>query len=1298
MEPVNESPPSPKPRRRFRRWLKRFALVVLVLVVILTIFHRPIILSLVRWGGTKGAALQGLELTWEVEGSVWNGLELHGVKAVGGDDHWLPKATLGKLSVNYDMRADLEHIVKGLTLHDLEAEVDLRHLPASKVAKKPEEAKKNPGKAPPLIWPGFIDLKNANAKITLGNGKQITVRGLTLQVGTGMPGIFECQELRVEPGGPAFQDLSAKIDWQPRLIVIREFTLPMDVVLDELRVDLKGYETGHFITQILAHLGAAKLKTDADIAGVFGETMQAKADMQVTDLRAEELQTLGLPKSVTFDGGRLDLHVEGDPRSPPNLKAALKTEVANIRAAGAMIDKVSLALEVADGKATLSALNVTRGSNLIDVTAQAQLPANIAEWQKTTWTSVAKASITDVSQLLAKPPPVSGTVTLDATAEGLGATPTKLSGTVNGDTLAFQNYRLPKLGTQFSLDGKEARLEIPALALGEGNQLSFKASMLMQDAMPVNAQWSLKVEQPAKLIETLTVPGTIKAPPKEVTGKLNLSGQTNFAVNDLSAGALEKLGADISLDLKEAKYGEGPLPEIALKAQVKEGKVYLNPCSIRVDEQNHLELTADMGVKPPYGFAAKGDITLPQVIKLNTLLASFGAPQIKSGSVFSHLDARGEIQPWKCEGTATLTATKVHPASLPQPADVTLDASFAGKRADLKSLEAKLGLWKLALKGVVDDKSAALTQLKVWQKDTLLVEGQASSPFDIMQPGEAGDLPADVMLKAKDLRVNEVLAAAGIQNIPEGILNADISLKGRLKTLVGDVKINLREVKAPKAPKAFTPATIDLTATLNGNQVKANLKALQPPLQPLTVEAQLPLDVSAVIANPSLANSTPIKVTVRMEESDLSFIRDYAPDTIRSIPAKLKINADVSGTVGKPLINADVDLHVEEVSWAKANMPSVRDVKVHLSAKDRILTIDDISVLVAGGHVKLGGTVNATDMANPALNVSVKASEALVFRDPTSSLRANADVSCVGTLKQARVAGTVQTVRGRIFKEIDLLPMLKLPADVPPVPENTQRSTAKLELPPMLKDWTFDVRVTSRDPVLISGNLANGAVSVDASLRGTGAAPLLNGGANIDRLILKLPFSVVRVTRGVVTLNPQKPFDPELDIRGESRVGSNEIILYIYGDSTNPKTRFTSTPPMSEPDIVTLLSTGTTLGGDASELAAEAASRAAFLFISELYRKAFKKKKVVREDPPKLHVTFNPSGADRSNDSVQAAYDLTDHWRLSARFTQTGRMKALLGYVLRFGKAAQATDEPVRETVRPIGQTVESLQPPRMAR
>lgn len=1234
-------------------------------------FHRPLILALVRWAGPQGAATQGLPLSWTVNGSLWEDLEITDLKTGGGDSHWLPKATLRKLALNYDPRAELEHIVKGITIHDLAAEVDFRKLPAADSKVKAPLKTESTGKAPPLVWPSFIDLKNLNANVVLADGKKIILQGLTLQVGEGMSGVFECRALRMEPDGLVLENLKAQVDWQPRLLVIKGFSLPKDVVLDELRLDLKDFESGTLVARILAHLGAAKVVVNANVTDAFGSNLMIKADTQVNDLRSLELQTLGLPKDVQFDQGSIHLQVEGDPLTPPLLKMQSHFSLANIRAAGAKIDKVELQANLTDSVAKVTTLRVISGSNRIETTAEAKLPLKLENWPQTQWSAVTNASIRDLTQLLESPPPATGIIMLEAKANGVGATPTEVTGTLNGETLAFQEYRLPKLGSQFSLNGKQARFEIPGLELGIGNQLSVKATLSMDDAMPVKAEWKLGLSEPMELFKTTG----LKAPDKPVSGIIDLAGKADLKIKDLSAGNYAGILADLTLQVQKGRFGDSQLPSIALEAHTQNGQAQVKPCSIRFDDENHLELSADVAMKPPYAFTTQGGITMPTLVKLNTLLTSFGAPEMKTGSLFSSLNATGQIQPWQCEGKATLTAAKVHPSSLPEPADLTLDATFAGTRADVKSMEAKLGLWKLVLKGVVDDKSANLSQLQVWQRDTLLMDGHASAPFDVMQKSKADSTPVDVVIKAKDLRLNEVLAAAGIKDIPPGILNADIAIKGRLETLDGVVKVNLRDVKVPKGPKAFRPATFDLETTLRGNQLKSLIKLSQPPLQPLTVDAAMPLDVDAVVKKPALINDTPLKVAVRMADSDLGFLREYAPDMIQNLPAKLKLNADVSGTVAKPVIQAAVDVDAQEVSWAKADMPSVRDVRVRLRVNDRKLNIEDVSLLMAGGRVKLGGSVDAADTKNPALNLKIEAREALVFRDPTTSLRANADITCVGTLAAARVAGLVEAVRGRVFKEIDLLPVLKLPADVPPVPENTQRSEAKLALPPALKDWTFDLRVKSRDPLLISGNLANGAISADVLLSGNGAAPQLTGGANIDRLLLKLPFSLVKITKGVVTLKPQTPFDPSLDIRGESRIGNNDISLYVYGDSTNPKTRFVSSPPMSEPDIVTLLATGTTLNGSASDLASEAASRAALLFVSELYRKTFNKKKVVREEPPRLHMSVNPSGGDRSSDAVQAMYDLTEKWRITGRFTQAGRMKALLGYVIRFGQAAKAVDE-----------------------
>ena len=1257
-----------KPPRRLWRWCKRLLIPGVALLVVLVAFHRPILLALIQWAGPKGAAMQNLPLEWQVRGSLWKDFEISELKTGGGEAHWLPRATIGRLGIAYDSEAlvhsRFERALNSVALHETDIELDPRKLPKSSHAPAYKAAPPS-DKPPPLPWPEVIDLTDINAAVTLADGNRIVVRGFSLRIGAGMPGILECQEFRMEPDGLTLGPLSARVAWEPRKITITNLSLPQNLELETLAADLTDWDRGRVLARIAARLGSAKFTADADVSGLFKAPMHLKAAVKARDVRATELRTVGLPRSVEFEKGDVDLLIEGDPLAPRTLSMDASLSVASLRTSGAAIDQMDGSLALHDGHAEVKSLKIARAGNTIEAGANADLPADLKEWQKTKWTAHAKAALPDAGSFLDNPPPLKGRISLDAKAEGAGATPTSVSGALSGDALAFQEYRLPKLRTTFGIDGKQARLEIPSLELGAGNTVSLSAALDMNDAMPVDAKWSVRVADAAALFATTG----LKPPPEPVKGAVETRGTAKFTVKDLAAQDFTALRADLSVSSRDLTYGgRGGVKRLEVKARIENGRAVLPSCTVRFDEENKIDLSGDMVLRKPFTFTARGDVALPKL----AVLEPFIGPVLKSGGVFSELDARGQLQPWQCSGNANLTATGVRTDQMSEQASAVLDAEFEGTRANLTKLEATLGPWRLGARGVVDDKHADLSELRLWQKDTQLLDGHARVPFDLMQ---AGASKMDVAIQAKDLKLHEVLASAGIRGVPAAVMNADIALGGRLDSATGSVKLHVRDVRVPNAPKAFQPASVNLDVTLAGERIKSLATVSQPPLQPLTVEGELPFDAATVMKEPKALQESPVKITATLPESDLSFLRDYAPEMIQSIPAKLRLHASVSGKVSAPQLHGALDIDAPEVAWAKPDMPSVRDVKARIRASEKKISIEDVSATLAGGRVGLGGTVDISDVKQPRLDLRINAREALAYRDPEVSARANADLTCKGTLSSAKLEGLVEIVRGRVFKEIDLMPALKLPADVPPVPVNTRRSEDKLTLPPMLKDWTFDLKVRTRDPVLISGNLANGAVSTDIKVAGTGAAPVLNGRANVDRMMLRLPFSVVKIAKGVVTLDPEKPFNPKLDVRGESRIGPNDIVFYVYGDAAQPKTRFTSTPPMSEPDIITLLATGTTISGSASELATEAATRAAFLFLAEQYRKTFHKKKVVRDEPPKLNMTFNPSGSDRGNDSVQASYDLTEKWRIIGRFTQSGRMRAALGYLIRFGKAAQTAEE-----------------------
>ena len=1258
---------APEKNRRWWRWFKRILLTGLALLVLAVVFHEPLLRWAVGYGGYRGAQMAGIKLKWKVDGSVLRDLKLSHIEA---DGSLVEHATIGKIELNYDAWTLLKtrniDIIKSVILKDADLGLDLRKL--AKNEKVEVKVNQPPsGKPPPLVWPKTIDIENINAELTLADGSKITIRELSLRVGEGMPGIFELGEFKMEPGDLRVTNVKAQVQWGERTITVTGVDLPYGARLKSFAVDLSEWDKDAAGVKLDLGMGKAAVVAEALARGLFGGGLQTKADVRVSDLASTELQALKLPKGIEFGPVSVDLHAEGDPLKPMTLAANGKVSIPGVQAAGAVLDTITTTLEVKNGVAKVQELKVLRGANEVVAELEAKLAEDV---MKSPWTAKVKAKIADVTQLLEKPPPARGLIELTANATGIGATPTKVTAQVNGTDMGFETYKLPKFAVLVSMDGKEARVSVPALMLGAGNRVDVNATMTMEDAMPVNAKWQIQIDDPVALMQTVGLPPQ----EKPVTAKIATAGTAALKVNDVM-----NMTAEVELSVRDGRYGDAPLPQVEIKVNVANGAATLQPCRIVVDEHNHIELNGKAKLQAPWGFDLNGDIALPLLASLNPLLAAVNAPAIESGSLAIKLKLNGDANPWRGEGRVEMQIANAKVSGMPEAADVSLKTTFAGTTAQIETMQAVLGPWKLLTKGAVTDKEAHLSELSFWQKERQLMSGHAHAPFDLMQTGVVNGMPMEVMLNAHELPIHEIATAAGVKSVPSGLLSVDVRIGGRLDTTNASVKVGLKDLKAPGLPKSFQPATVDLLTTLKENQMGLDVKVVQAPLPPLTLKATIPMVLTKLIKEPALAMDLPLKVILDLPESDLSFAREFAPEIVRSVPAKLKLHASIDGTVKAPLIESLLDLNAPEIDFVSADMPSVHDLRVKIHSHDRRVTLENISVMLAGGKVHLGGVLDAANIQDPRFDLRVEAREALVMRNPTSSVRANADITCAGTLKAARVSGTVEAVRGRIFQEVNLLPnvtgMIRQGEKLPPPPPSTSKVDQKLALPPMLKDWTFDLKVKTRDPVVIAGNLMNGAISADIALGGTGAVPRLTGFANVDRMVLKLPFSLLKITKGVVTMNPDNPFTPKLDVRGESNVGSNEITVYVYGDASNPKTRFTSTPPLSEADIVTLLGTGMTLGGDNAQMASEAVTRAAFVVIAETYRKIFHKKKTVSPDPPKLHTTFNPSGADRANDSMQAMYEITPKIRFTGRFTQSGRMKALLGYMLRFGKAARAMDE-----------------------
>jgi hypothetical protein len=254
-----------------------------------------------------------------------------------------------------------------------------------------------------------------------------------------------------------------------------------------------------------------------------------------------------------------------------------------------------------------------------------------------------------------------------------------------------------------------------------------------------------------------------------------------------------------------------------------------------------------------------------------------------------------------------------------------------------------------------------------------------------------------------------------------------------------------------------------------------------------------------------------------------------------------------------------------------------------------------------------------------------------------------------------------------VFKEIEFLP-LSLPNQLPPPPPPTTLArSGPPALPPPFNAWLIDLAIKTRDPVRLMGNVARGNVIADLRLAGTGARPVLTGRATMEQMWLKLPFSRLNITEGAVIFTEDKPFDPQINVVGESIADGRVVEVSVQGRALDPKVRLTSSPPLPEGEIATLLATGVTTS-DLTTRGDEAAGRAAFVVVQQAYRKMFRQTARRNDDaePPRLSFEFALFGSDPSRRSLSAVYELNPQWRVIGRVGEAGTFRGMLHYLIRF--------------------------------
>ncbi len=564
------------------------------------------------------------------------------------------------------------------------------------------------------------------------------------------------------------------------------------------------------------------------------------------------------------------------------------------------------------------------------------------------------------------------------------------------------------------------------------------------------------------------------------------------------------------------------------------------------------------------------------------------------------------------------------------------------------------------------DDRLEVDKIQLNQGQAKFASGYISIPFvwsnlgtdaSIIPP--SGNVAATVQVENIDLK--NLAKTLGMKSTISGVLNASLDASGTVADLNARLNVDVRDLRDEQWPK-MQPASFGLTAQVAQDRLTASGKLQHPQIQPLELNLNMPFDFPKIVRARGLPDDTPISATVRLPRSSVNFVRQFVPD-VEQLDGSVALDVDVSGTIGNPVFSGAADMKVNVARFTNSTIPALGNFNAELAFSGNTLSLRRFGGELAGGSLSASGRVTFPKLTQPTLDLQLRANSALVARNDTLTIRADAGIGITGPLASATVSGNVALTDSHILKNIELIP-IGLPGRPPPQPPSAGPEIS-VTAPP-LRDWKFDVAIKTKNPVEIRGNLASGGATVDLKLTGTGLHPGLQGVVQLKNVEATLPFSRLEVSQGLLTFDPSDPMNPKVSLQGRSVIRDYTVRVYVYGTVESPQAIFTSEPPLPQEEIISLIATGATR----QELSGTnvLAGRAAMLLLQELYRKIVKKGQPTQSNTffNRLDLQLGTVDPRTGEQQATARFKIDDHLVLIGDVGVRGDFRGRLKYLIRF--------------------------------
>lgn len=772
---------------------------------------------------------------------------------------------------------------------------------------------------------------------------------------------------------------------------------------------------------------------------------------------------------------------------------------------------------------------------------------------------------------------------LRANVEAAGSWPA-LSGNLEaeGEGVVAAGYRLGRVG---------------ARATGDGRRLEFESLELAGPWGDLEARGALFVEQ--RRLEGVNVTANVTdasalAPSLPLYGSLTATATLDGTLRQLE-GRVEIAG--------DGRYGDfWTLENLRLRAVAEAGLLRLEELDVATPlARLHASgVVADAFSDRPEAILEKlvleadgKDLVLQQPARLAVEEAGLALDDVdlrgSAGNLVADLTHRDGVTRWhaRLEGFDPMpfAGSYLPPEVTLRGVDGTIEGSLRGDALEATSTGSVAVVtlpgvgreFRAAWQGSLAGERLQLDRFQAFSGDQPLLDLSGEVPFDPL---------GSELLAAGPLSIRGSLTAPTVDRLPialesstltlSGKLGATLELGGSWSSLEGSAEIHGEgvELELPQGTgtEILGPGSLEGRVRIAGGLVLEALSVELPDRAQLTATGRwdVPTGVTPYLEAEDVAGlvgSAPLRLDVTADAADLAWISRWLPG-VRRLGGNARAEVRVAGTLDEPEVDG----------WAELTGGDLRldsDVAALDALEGRVLLrpdrieIERLTGELGAAPVRVTGTIVLTG-DSPGLDLQLSGENVLLVRNDDLRLRADLDLRIDGTLAAPRARGDVGLRNSRVFYRVDFAGLVS-GSSAPSTDGGLQLFSFT---DPPLSEAILDLRVHTIDPVSISSNVARGGARLDLHLGGTGEVPLPRGAIFLEPTKVRLPSGVVDFNTGTVTFSRSSPFDPDLALSGEARLRGYDVALQVTGTLAEPEVLLSSTPPLSNDQLLLLVLTG----------------------------------------------------------------------------------------------------------------------------